>query len=108
MRPRRTRPLAAAVLMLPPGLRDDRRTGEQGARNHRATFQHLWAVVPPDATSMVPRLVADRPFRHVWSRAPVRSVTGSEEYKMDNTGSGTRLPRSSSVNVSRRALRRVR
>src|SRR3954447_17169066 len=38
--------------------------------------------------------------------APVRSVTGSEEYKMDNTGSGIRLPRSSSVNVSRRALMR--
>ena len=42
----------------------------------------------------------------MFGAGPGQISNRSEEYKMDNTGSGTGLPRSSSVNVSRRALMR--
>src|SRR3954447_5755443 len=63
------------------------------------------AVAPRDAMSMICACRRSS-FSTCLEPAPVRSVTGSEEYKMDDTGTGTRLPRSTSVNVSRRALMR--
>src|SRR3954447_3946736 len=105
MRPRRTRPLAAAVLMLPPGLRDDRRleskepetfgphssiSGPLCLRMRRAWFRALSPIVVFD----------------MFEAGAGRSITGTEECKMSDTGSGIRLPRSTSVNVSRRALMR--